>query len=187
MAKKAPKRPKRPRIDKARIGNPHHQPVADPRPPAQRGQGRKPMEFDAAERRLVENASGIGLQHRVICRLILRDGVPIDVNTLEKHFSDELNGGKAKAHFNVGKSLYDQAVGVPKMEVKTVNGKEVMVQDGWISEPDKIAAIWFSKAQMGWRDGVKLEITDIEAIVAGLGGNLDGLRAFRAALAASED
>ena len=160
-----------------------------PRPMGDRGQGRKAFDPTPDQQRLVEAASGMGLRHTMICQLVIdpKSGQPIDPKTLRKHFPQQLQPGKAKTHFNVGKSLYDQAVGIPKMEVQKVNGKDVLVQTGWITPPNVTAGIWFSKAQMKWREGVSVEITDLEAIVSGLGGNLAALRAARAAVPAEED
>lgn len=181
MAKDKPRNPP-PAPSAGKPRRPHRK-VPNPRPPNDRGQGAKPFEPTADDRRIVQAAKGTcGMRHDLICQLIInpKTGLPIDVTTLMHHFSAELAAGKAKAHFNVGKSLYDQAVGIPKLGT---DGKQV----GWISEPDKIAAIWFSKAQMGWRERVSLEITDLEAIVAGLGGNVAALRAVRAAIPSEED
>lgn len=161
----------------------------NPRPVHDRGQGRKAFDPTPDQQKIVEAAAGIGLRHTLICQLVFdpKTGLPIDPKTLRKHFQAQLLPGKAKTHFNVGKSLYDQAVGIPKMEVQKVNGKDVLVQTGWITPPVVVAGIWFSKAQMKWREGVSVEITDLEAIVAGLGGNLTALRAARAAVPAEED
>lgn len=157
-------------------------PKPAPRPPSDRGQGRKEFSPTADQQKIVTSASGIGLRHSLICQLIFNPttGKPIDKKTLEKSFHAELAQGKAKTHFNVGKSLYDQAVGIPQLD-------DAGKQTGWISEPVTSAGIWYSKAQMGWKEGVKIEVSDLEAIVAGLGGNLAALRAARAAVVTEED
>lgn len=168
-----PEKPKRKRKSTAK---------ANPRPPHDRGQGRhgeNAQFFPTAEQAaLVRNAAAVGLPEKVIAVLVINPatGKGIDRNTLRARFKEEIDHGRAMAHFNVGKSLYDQAVGVPKLDGK---GK----QTGWITPPDKVAGIWYSKAQMGWRERVDVSDEVLAAIVAGLGGNIEALRAARAALA----
>lgn len=122
-------------------------------------------------------AAGFGLRHTLLVKLIANPatGKPIDTHTLRKHFREELDTGIARTHFNVGKSLYDQAVGIPQM---SLDGK---TQIGWIKEPNTTASIWFSKAQMKWKDRTTLEVSDLEAIVQAFGGDLAALKAARAA------
>lgn len=134
------------------------------------------------QRRIVESAAGIGLRQLQICWLIAdpTTGRPLSKPTLHKHFADELARGKAKAHFNVGKSLYDQAVGIPKMDA---TGKK---QVGWVSEPVTAATIWFTKSQMGFREQGRIDVSIFERFVAAIGGNVFALRAIRAELAPPE-
>jgi len=141
-----------------------------------------PFKPTPEQRRIVTAAAGFGLKQVLLAKLIIneRTGMPIDAHTLRKHFREELDTGIAKTHFNVGKSLYDQAVGIPQM---SADGK---TQIGWIKEPSTVAGIWFSKAKMGWKDRTTLEVADIEAIIKSFGGNLDALRAARAAGDAGE-
>lgn len=150
--------------------------------------GRPRFEPTDEQRRIVKGGAGFGVAQRILCKMIFdpKSGEPIDAKTLRVHFRRELAEGQSNAHFNMGKSLYDQGVGIPKMESYKVDGKTLQRQVGWISAPVPAAAIWFSKAQMGWTEKVKLEVADLKAIVAAFGGNVAGLRAFRAAIDTEE-
>ena len=141
-----------------------------------RRQGRPAFVANPEQRRIVMLAAGVGLKHTLLCKLIINDATkkPIDTHTLRKHFREELDTGMARTHMNVGKSLYDQAVGIPRLDDK---GRQI----GWEEKPNVAAAIWFSKAKMGWKDRQTLELADLEAIIDAFGGDLTALRAARAA------
>jgi hypothetical protein len=85
------------------------------------------------QRNVVERAAGFGLPQVYICQLIVseRTGKPISLETLESAFRAELDRGMALAHYQVAKSLYEQAVG-----------------------GNVTAAIWWTKARMGWSETV---------------------------------
>lgn len=100
---------------------------------ARPGAGRKPFEPTEAERKQVEALSGYGLPHDQIA-ILVRDG--IDVETLRKHFAGELVSGKAKANGQIGKTLFQKAMG-----------------------GDTTAMIWWSKTQMRWAETQKIEHT----------------------------
>ena len=97
------------------------------------GAGRPEFEPIDAERKQVEALSGYGLPIDQIAVLV-RDGIHID--TLRKHFANELVSGKAKANGQVGKTLFQ----------KVIAG-------------DTTAAIWWSKTQMRWAETQKHEVT----------------------------
>jgi hypothetical protein len=61
----------------------------------------------------------------------------IDEDSLARHFKTELGQGRAKAQAKVGQSLFQKAT----------------------SGEDTTAAIWYTKAQMRWRDTSKVELT----------------------------
>ena len=100
---------------------------------ARPGSGRPEFAPTQQERKQVEALSGYGLPHEQIAALI-RDG--IDADTLRKHFRKELDVGKAKANAQVGKTLFQKAVG-----------------------GDTASMIWWSKAQMRWRETQVVEQT----------------------------
>lgn len=106
----------------------------------------------ADDRRIVLAASGMGIQHIRICKLVLNPetGAPIDTHTLRKHFRTELDRGMAQTHLSVGTSLYNQACGVARLDEK---GRFM----GWIVKPDTAATIWFTKAQMGYSEKIVAE------------------------------
>ena len=100
---------------------------------ARENAGRKSFEPTDAERKQVEAMSGYGLPIEQIAVLV-RGG--IDTDTLRKHFAKELIEGKAKANGQVGKTLFQKAMG-----------------------GDTTAAIWWSKTQMRWKEVQAHEIT----------------------------
>ena len=103
---------------------------------ARPGAGRKPFAPTDHERQQVEALSGYGLPFEQIAVLI-RGGIHID--TLRSHFANELVSGKAKANGQIGKTLFQKAMG-----------------------GDTAAMIWWSKAQMKWTDTQKHELTGSE-------------------------
>lgn len=78
---------------------------------------------------LAYRLSGLGLPHEQIAYVI-----GIDDKTLRKYYQTELKKGKAETNMNVAQTLYDKAM-----------------------EGDIKAAIWWSKAQMGWSEKVGVE------------------------------
>ena len=100
---------------------------------AQPGAGRPPFVPTDAERKQVEAFSGYGLPIDQIAVLV-RDGIHID--TLRAHFANELVSGKAKANGQVGRTLFQKAMG-----------------------GDTTAMIWWSKTQMRWAETQKHELT----------------------------
>jgi hypothetical protein len=75
--------------------------------------------------------SGYGLPQEHIAVLI-RDSISVD--TLQEHFAAELKKGKAKANSQIGKTLFQKAMG-----------------------GDTTAMIWWSKTQMKWSETLKTE------------------------------
>ena len=116
---------------------------------ARENAGRPGFQPTDAERKQVEAMSGYGLPIEQIAVLV-RGG--IDTDTLRKHFAQELIAGKAKANGQVGKTLFQKAMG-----------------------GDTTAMIWWSKTQMRWAetqkheltgaDGAPLEFTKIERVI----------------------
>jgi hypothetical protein len=116
---------------------------------AREGAGRPAFVPTDKERQQVEALSGYGLPIEQIAVLV-RDGIHVD--TLRAHFQNELISGKAKAHGQVGKTLFQKAMG-----------------------GDTTAMIWWSKTQMRWaetqkheltgKDGAPLEFNRIERVV----------------------
>jgi hypothetical protein len=116
---------------------------------AQPGAGRPAFVPTDSERKQVEALSGYGLPIDQIGALV-RDGIHVD--TLRAHFATELVSGKAKANGQVGKTLFQKAMG-----------------------GDTTAMIWWSKTQMRWAetqkheitgaDGAPLEFTKIERVI----------------------
>ena len=95
--------------------------------------GRNPFEPTETERKQVEALSGYGLPLEQIAVLV-RKG--ISTETLTKYFADELISGKAKANSQVGRTLFQKAMG-----------------------GDTTAMIWWTKTQMKWSETQKVEHT----------------------------
>jgi hypothetical protein len=100
---------------------------------AREGSGRPAFVPTDSERKQVEALSGYGLPIDQIGALV-RDGIHID--TLRAHFGTELVSGKAKANGQVGKTLFQKAMG-----------------------GDTTAMIWWTKSQMRWSETVRQELT----------------------------
>ena len=83
------------------------------------------------QRKLVKSMVAVGITQEKICKVI-----GIAKGTLEKHFEEEIATAAAEANTAVGQSLFDQATG------------------GNVS-----AAIWWTKARMGWSEKNTLEHT----------------------------
>lgn len=116
---------------------------------AQPGAGRPPFVPTDDERKQVEALSGYGLPQDQIA-ILIRGGIALE--TLRQHFATELVSGKAKANGQIGKTLFQKAMG-----------------------GDTAAMIWWSKSQMRWAetqkhehtgsDGAPIEIKKIERVL----------------------
>jgi len=100
---------------------------------ARENAGRKAFTPTKNEQKQVEIMSGHGVPHEQIA-ISIRDGICAD--TLVKYFSKELTVGKARANAQVGKTLFQKALG-----------------------GDVTAMIWWTKTQMRWTDTRRLEHT----------------------------
>lgn len=90
-------------------------------------------------RQVVETASGLGIPQKFIAILAASAAAsPCSENTLRIHYQEELDAGKAKAIFAVAKTLFDRAT----------TGKDLG------------AAIFYLKAQAGWREKHVLDDAD---------------------------
>lgn len=97
--------------------------------------GRPPFKPTKDHREQVEMMAGRGLPKNFICALI-----GIDDWTLDKYFSHELVSGRAKTAMRVGEKMIEKAL------------------DG-----DTQALIWYTKAQLGWKDQSRIEVTGADS------------------------
>lgn len=111
------------------------------------------------QRRTVKEMASFGVPQRSIARVI-----GIDVNTLEKHFRDELDTAMAIANAKVAKNLFQ-----------------------WATSKDprcQTSAIFWLKTRMGWKETVKVETDpaneEAQAIIGAL--STEQLRAIAAIL-----
>jgi hypothetical protein len=98
--------------------------------------GRKSYKPTVEDRNRVETLSGMGIKHDDICCLIMHANKPISLKTLYKYFRLELDRGKAKANSSISQALYRKA------------------QAG-----DVAAQIFWLKAQCGWSEKHRVELT----------------------------
>ena len=113
------------------------------------GAGRPSFKPTDIDRKQVEALAGYGVPFEQIAVLI-GDGISLD--TLRTYFPNELVRGKAKANAQVGKGIFQKAMG-----------------------GDTTAMIWWSKSQMRWAetqkhehtgtDGAPIEIKKIERVI----------------------
>jgi len=78
-----------------------------------------------AQRREVLTMTGFGIRQSDICKAL-----HIDLKTLRKHFRRELDTGAVEANVRIAQSLYAMAT----------------------REKNVAAAIWWTKARMGWKE-----------------------------------
>jgi hypothetical protein len=104
-------------------------------------QGRNHVPTDETRRQVLA-AVGFGLRHEKIATLL-----GITDKTLRRKYRHELDHGVAIAHFNVGKTTYEQAV----------SGKSPTM------------TIWYEKTRMGMRETVQVATPQGEAIVTAPG------------------
>lgn len=116
---------------------------------AKRGRGR-PVFVPTKEQALkVQIMAGCGAPHEMIADQIVNPATqaPVDEKTLRKVFRAELDGGKAVANGLVAQSLFKKATG---------NGPQSVT-----------AAIFWLKAQAGWKDRMHVQLEGNMGIVAG--------------------
>jgi hypothetical protein len=98
--------------------------------------GPKPFEPTAREKQIVMMASGVGMPHSDIARLI-----GISEGSLRTHFRTGLDQGAVQANLKVGGSLFRLATADPPLPTSAT------------------AAIWWTKARMGWKETSRVENT----------------------------
>lgn len=96
--------------------------------------GRPEKQFSDKDRAFVRAMAMAGAQHERIAEVI-----GCTAKTLRKHFREELDFGRDQANAAVVANLYRQAT---KDDPKAIT-----------------AAIYWTKAQMGWREASRTEIT----------------------------
>lgn len=101
--------------------------------------GRKNFEATESERRNVELYAAAGISHEQIAMLITRDGKPISVDTLTRHFPLELSTGNSKATAVVAGKLYQKALA-----------------------GDVTSMIFWLKTRAGWRETNRQEHVPID-------------------------
>ncbi|CAH0447589.1 hypothetical protein LMG10661_03656 [Ralstonia syzygii subsp. syzygii] len=110
------------------------------------GAGRSAFKPTEEQRDLVMQLAAFGLRHSDIC-LFIRDakGKPISEPTMRKNFAVELDTGKLKANVKVAQTLYKKAL-----------------------SGDTTSMIFWLKAQAGWKDVQRVELTGADGAPVGL-------------------
>lgn len=113
--------------------------------PVKKKRGMPSFAPTVAQREDVENMAAMGLKQEQICLLIRnpRTGKAIDAKTLRRAFREEFDVGRLKANYTVAKSLYKRAV--------DGEGRDAV-----------IAAIFWLKVNMGWKETSAHELTGKE-------------------------
>ena len=120
-----------------------------------RSRGRPAYEPTEADRRLVETHVAFGTQQDDICSLIVNQdtGKPITGKTLRSAFAFEIKVGATRANARVVESLFHQAVGRPAQYDQDHRPLREELK------PAVAAAIWWTKARMGWKETSQHELS----------------------------
>jgi DNA-binding CsgD family transcriptional regulator len=104
---------------------------------------------DAQEREQVERMAGFGIPHPQIATVL-----GISKSTLEARFPDELARGATLANVQVVESLFRMAVGRPGRPALPATDTSPALPALEPVPPVPAAAIFWTKARLGWRDRV---------------------------------
>jgi hypothetical protein len=121
----------------SKASTPRRDKTAENRPNKKAGMPR--FEPSPEQRKVVQQMASFGVPHRDIALVIVnpRTECPIDDVTLRKHFRRELDIGHVLANNEVVKSLFEQA-----------------------KKGNVTAAIWWTKARLGWRETTVQQFLD---------------------------
>ncbi len=102
-----------------------------------KGRGRPPFEPTDKDRRLIKEMASCGTPQAGIARTI-----GITVNTLRKHFKDELSRAEDEANFRVAQFMFGTIMGAPIPGVPPVT-----------EGPTRASlAMFWAKTRMGWKE-----------------------------------
>ncbi len=104
-----------------------------------KGRGRPPFEPTDKDRRLIKEMASCGTPQVGIARTI-----GITVNTLRKHFKDELARAEDEANFRVAQFMFATIMGMPIPGVPPVTNETTR---------GSLAMFW-AKTRMGWKETV---------------------------------
>lgn len=97
-------------------------------------------------RKQVRTYAAVGLTHEQMVLLIPHAGAPISIDTLTRHFADELVAGKAQAIAQLGGRLYQIGMG--------------QIAESSVADQSR-AIMFYLKTQAGWRETDRVEIDDL--------------------------
>ena len=119
------------------------------------------------DRRAVELMVRHGVPLEEIRRVVVNPatGKPVSKTTLTRHFRREIDSGMVQANTEVAESLFRQAVG----RARVIVDGEVVEEE---RAPNTSAAIWWTKARMGWKAGADEDETKAGPEPASAGGKV---------------
>ena len=115
--------------------------------------GQPPYEPNDKQRQDVIYLASLGYKPTAIAKMIINEKTnkPISLQTLKKNYSYEMETGKQKVDFEVGKTIIEAAKSGESLQ----------------------ASIWYSKARMGWSENIDHEVKgDVKVqVIADFGQN----------------
>tara|TARA_R100001443_G_scaffold114190_2_gene129812 strand:+ start:517 stop:927 length:411 start_codon:yes stop_codon:yes gene_type:complete len=115
--------------------------------------GQPPYEPNDKQRQDVIYLASLGYKPTAIAKMIINEKTnkPISLQTLKKNYSYEMETGKQKVDFEVGKTIIEAAKSGESLQ----------------------ASIWYSKARMGWSENIDHEVKgDVKIqVIADFGQN----------------
>ena len=125
--------------------------------------GQAPHVPTRALRRKVETLAALGLSQEAIAF-----AVDLHVQTIKKHYANELTHGLTNANARVGAAILNSAIGERDdcEECQGTGGTDDAACDrckgsghskSWRREPNTTAQIWWSKNRMQWTDRERIE------------------------------
>jgi len=95
--------------------------------PARKGAGRPPFKPTDEQRKYVSQMIAVGIPQEQVARAIVEGGIVVE--TLQKHFSEEIATASIKANAQVGGAAFSRAVGGDPQMIK-----------------------WWTATRMGWKE-----------------------------------
>jgi hypothetical protein len=95
--------------------------------PAKKKQGRPPFKPTDEQRKYVSQMIAVGIPQEQVARAIVEGGIAVE--TLQKHFDEEIATASIKANAKIGGAAFNKAVGGDPQMIK-----------------------WWTATRMGWKE-----------------------------------
>ena len=105
--------------------------------PAKKKQGRPPFKPTDEQRKYVSQMIAVGIPQEQVARAIVEGGIAVE--TLQKHFDEEIATASIKANAQIGGAAFNKAVAGDPQMLK-----------------------WWTASRMGWKETTRQEHTDGE-------------------------